>query len=101
MSVIVVGKLTVNPDNIEKLFTERADVFMAVSAEAKKCGAIHHLFMRGEGDAVLILDEWPTADDFHSFFSSQPQIAELMAEAGVAGPPEFTIYEVMDSPDRI
>jgi heme-degrading monooxygenase HmoA len=101
MSVVVIGKMTVNPDNLEKLFTERAEVFTSVAAEAKQRGVIHHAFLRGEGDTALILDEWDTAEHFFEFFGSQAQIPELMAEAGVAGPPEFTVYEVMDSPDRI
>jgi hypothetical protein len=33
-------------------------------------------------------------------FGGQPEIADLMADVGVDGPPEVSIYRVVDTPDR-
>ncbi|MBV9486798.1 MAG: hypothetical protein JO246_12150 [Frankiaceae bacterium] len=101
MSVMVTGRMNVNPDNLAKLFTEQADVFTAVAADAKERGVIRHIFVRGEGDTAMFVDEWPSAAAFEEFFGSQTLIPELMAAAGVMGPPEITICDVMDSPDRV
>jgi quinol monooxygenase YgiN len=98
MSVTVVARMKVDPTKIESLFTSSKDVFEAVSEDAKKVGAIHHQFLAGDGE-VVIVDEWNDAESFHAFFGD-PRIGGLMQEAGVAGPPEITIYRQMDSPDR-
>ena len=49
---------------------------------------------------MLIIDEWDEADRFGAFFSSQPEIADHMADSGVEGAPEVSIYRVIDTPDR-
>ena len=100
MSVVVIGRMKVDPANLEKLFTSRKDTFLKVMGEAKKAGVLRHSFIAGDGE-VLILDEWPDAASFQRFFESQPEIPELMREGGVQGPPEISVYEVMDSPDRV
>ena len=99
MSVIVIGTMKVDPENIEKLWKERQSDFEAIVVEAKKAGALHHRWGIGT-DEVLIIDEWPDAESFQSFFGSQPKIADLMASAGVQGPPEFTIVEAKQGPDE-
>jgi quinol monooxygenase YgiN len=99
MSVFVIARMQVEPANLEKLFTERPEVFKKVSEEAKQVGALHHRFVAGDGE-VLIIDEWNDAESFQKFFSSQPDIADLMASAGVQGPPEVSIYRPLDdAPD--
>lgn len=100
MSVRVLGRVKLDPDVMEKMFAERKDDFVAVRDEAVKRGAIHHEFLRGDGE-VWIVDEWETGEQFQEFFTSQPTIAQLMSDAGVTEAPEFSIYEVMDSPDRL
>lgn len=98
MSVIVIGRFKADPANLKKVFAERAADFKAVSEEAKGVGAVHHRFAAGDGE-VLILDEWNNAESFHKFFGGNTTIAEIMQAAGVQGPPEFQIYEALDSPD--
>jgi heme-degrading monooxygenase HmoA len=99
MSVVIIAKLHVDPAKLEELFMSRKDVFQSVSERGKSAGAVHHQFLAGDGE-VLIVDEWPTAEAFNAFFSSQPEIEGLMAEGGVQGPPEVSVYQVMESPDR-
>ena len=98
MSVIVIGRMTVEPGNVEKLWSEHKSDFEAIAAAAKAAGAIHHRWGLGE-DHVVIIDEWPTAESFQKFFESNTKIPEIMQAAGVHGAPEFAFYESMDSPD--
>jgi quinol monooxygenase YgiN len=99
MSVIVIGRMTVDPANVEKLWAERGADFRAIVEDAKRAGAIHHRWGFGD-DHIVIIDEWQDADSFQQFFGSQPMIAELMQAAGVQGPPEFEILRAEDAPDQ-
>ena len=98
MSVIVIGHMTVDPANVERLWRERGQDFEAVAAAAKAAGAIHHQWAFAETQ-VVIIDEWPDAEAFQRFFDGQPMIAELMQEGGVQGPPTFEILEAKAGPD--
>jgi quinol monooxygenase YgiN len=97
MAVVVIARMKVDPAKLEEAFTARKDVFEAIRGDAEKAGALHHQFLAGDGE-VVILDEWNDAESFQGFFAD-PRIAQLMQETGVAGPPEVAIYEQMDSPD--
>ena len=99
MSVIVIGRMKVDPANVEKLWADRIADFEAVEEAAREAGAIHHRWGFGDGE-VLIVDEWPDAESFNGFFSSQTKIADLMAAAGVQGPPDFTIVQAVQGPDE-
>jgi hypothetical protein len=99
MSVIVIGRMTVDPGNVQKLWAERRSDFVAIAEDAKRAGAMHHRWAFGESHVVLV-DEWPDAESFQQFFGSQPKIADLMQAAGVQGPPEFEILGAQDAPDQ-
>jgi len=99
MSVIVIGRFKANPADLEKVIAERAADFKAVSEEAKGVGAIHHRFAAGDGE-VVIVDEWNNLESFQKFFADNTTIPEFLQAAGVQGPPEFSFYEAMDTPDR-
>lgn len=99
MSVIVIGRLTVDPANLERLWADRRSDFEAIADVARKSGALHHRWAFGEGE-VMIVDEWPDAGSFQRFFESQTKIPELMAEGGVQGPPTFEIFEAQATPDE-
>jgi len=42
---------------------------------------------------------YPAPIAFESFFSSQPVIPQIVAESGVQGPPGFSFYRPLASPD--
>jgi len=99
MSVIVVGRMTVEPANVEKLWRERKSDFEVIGKEAKAAGALHHRWGFGDGQ-VVIVDEWRDAASFQQFFESHALIPQLMQAAGVQGPPEFEILEAKTAPDE-
>ena len=99
MSVIVIGRMTVDPANVEKLWKDNKADFEAVAKEAKAAGAMHHRWGFGDG-YVTIIDEWPDAASFQKFFEGTAKIGELMQAGGVQGPPDFTIVEAKTGPDE-
>ena len=99
MSVIVIARLKVDPAKFEDLVARRGDELKPISQKGKAAGAIHHQFVAGDGE-VLIIDEWDEAEHFGAFFGGQPEIADLMGDGGVEGPPEVSIYRVIDTSDR-
>jgi quinol monooxygenase YgiN len=99
MSVIVIGRMTVNPDNVKTLWSERTADFEAVATEAKAAGALHHRWGFGDGH-VLIVDEWADGESFQKFFTSNPLIQQLMQSAGVQGEPEVQILTAEEGPDQ-
>jgi quinol monooxygenase YgiN len=98
MSVIVIGHMTVEPGNVEKLWKERKEVFEAIRTSAEAAGAKHHQWAFGDGQ-VVIIDEWNDPASFQKFFDGDTRIADLMQAAGVQGPPTFEILESKVAPD--
>jgi quinol monooxygenase YgiN len=98
MAVCIIVRLKVDPIRMKKLPSDRAEELRSVGAEAQGAGAVHHFFAAGDSE-VLIVDEWDSAASFEKFFDN-PTIAGFMAETGVEGPPEVSVYELLDSPDR-
>jgi hypothetical protein len=99
MSVIVVGHMKVDPANVERIWVDMKADFEATAKEAKAAGALHHRWGFGDGE-VVIIDEWPDAESFQTFFGSNTRVPQLMEAAGVQGPPEFTIVEAQTGPDE-
>jgi hypothetical protein len=99
MSVIVIGRFKTDPADMQKVFTSHGAELKAISEDAKTQGCLHHQFAAGDGE-ILLADEWTTAEAFQQFFGNQTTIPEIMKAANVQAPPEFQIYEGLDSPDR-
>jgi len=99
MATFVFGRLKADPAKFQSVMDERKADFEAVMVESKAAGALHHRFAAGDGEVYLI-DEWKDAASFQQFFQSNTTIPALMQSMGVEGPPEFTIGELMPSPDQ-
>ena len=99
MSVLVVARLKVDPAEFQDLVTRRGDELGPISERGRAAGAVHHQFVAGDGE-VLIIDEWDDPAHFEAFFGGQPEIADLMADGGVEGPPAVSVYQILDTPDR-
>jgi heme-degrading monooxygenase HmoA len=68
-----------------------------VSEDAKPQGALHHRFLAGDGE-LLVVDEWETAEGFQKFFEGNEKIAKVTAEAGVTGPPDVSVFSPVEAP---
>jgi hypothetical protein len=99
MSVVVIMNFSCDVAKLETLFVTHEAEFEQIAAAAKDMGALQHRFVAGDGEALAI-DEWESAEAFDKFFKSQPRIPELMAEAGVTGPPEVSFYRLIDDPGQ-
>jgi len=99
MSVMMGLRLAVDPARFEALAREKQDLMQEISARAKELGAIHHLFLAGDGE-VMVADEWPSAEAFQAFFEEQGEkIGALMAEAGVSNEPQPVFWRPIDTSD--
>jgi hypothetical protein len=100
LSYIVMTHIPVQVADFERVSKEHEDTFMAVSAEGKAAGAIHHSFLEDSDGTLIVLDEWPSEEAFHTFFDGQQEIPGLMTAAGMSGPPSTTAYRILDTSDR-
>lgn len=99
MSVMMGLRLTVDPARLEEVAREKQEFLKGIAARSKEMGAIHHRFMAGDGE-VLVIDEWPDAEAFQAFFEEQgEQIGALMGEAGVSNEPQPMFWRPMDTGD--
>ncbi len=67
-----------------------------ITASTKGAGMLHHRFLAGNGELVVI-DEWETADQFHSFFEGNPKVAQDTESVGMTGTPEISVFDSIDA----
>ena|SRR5436309_1406423 len=101
MSVMMGMRISVDPKRFEDVVANNGDKFVTIAERAKEHGATRHAFYAsGAGDEVLVVDEWPDTESFEKFFSSSPDIGELMGEAGVTSQPQPVFWHELDTPDK-
>ena len=100
MSVIVMTKIPGHVTDLERVAKEQGDLMMRVSERGKAAGGVHHMFVEDTDGMMLVIDEWPNEEAFHTFFDGETEIRQLMESAGVTGPPTSTAYRIIDTPDR-
>ena len=99
MSVLVIATLKADKAAFERIVADRGEEMKAISARGKAAGAIHHRFGVGADGTVVIIDEWSSGEAFQKFFSD-PEIAAIMQDSGVQGPPEVLIVEALETLDQ-
>jgi heme-degrading monooxygenase HmoA len=77
-----------------------AEFLEEITASTQGPGNIHHRFVSGDGELVVI-DEWETAEQFHSFFEGNPKIAEVMTSIGLIGASEISVFGSIDAPGTV
>ena len=100
MSVVVMVRFKGDPGQLEKVIAENPDRMMRIVDDGRKHGVLHHRFVAGQGE-FMVIDEWPSAEAFQSFFAQQTEIPDVIREVGVTGEPEVTVWESMTTPDQI
>ncbi len=100
MSVIMTLRVAGDPDKLEQLAAEKADVLRGISERAQAQGVIAHRFYGSDGQ-IMVVDEWPDAASFQQFFESeQEHIGPLMAQVATAEP-EITFWRKLKTGDEV
>ena len=101
MSVIVTVLTDGDPKQVEEYTSANADSMRRITESAKSHGIIAHRFYGSDGK-VLVIDEWPDADSFHTFFEeNSDQIGPIMQAAGAQGPPEVNVWHKLNTGDDV
>jgi hypothetical protein len=100
MSVIMALRVSVDPERFLEVATGDPERLNTISQRGREHGAIHHRFYaNADGGEILVLDEWPDAESFQKFFSTSPDIGQMMGEAGVTEEPQASFWRPLDTPD--
>ena len=91
-------RFPVDPAKLESYAAENGDVLKAITDDAKSKGAIHHAFLEGEGE-VIVIDEWDSPESFQSFFEGQEDIPKVMQAVGAGEPAPPTFMRKLDTGD--
>jgi heme-degrading monooxygenase HmoA len=102
MSVIMTLRVEGDAKKLEEQAAADPDAIRAISDHAKEHGLIAHRFYGTDDGKIMVVDEWPSAEDFQSFFDHDgPRIRELMDAAGVTSPPEVTFWRKLETHDEV
>lgn len=100
MSAFMTLRINGDATKLEALAAKDAKVFLAVAERAKQHGLISHHFYAAHNE-ILVVDEWPSENAFHTFFKASPEIAGFMKEAGVTAEPVVTFWRKLDLGDDV
>jgi quinol monooxygenase YgiN len=98
LSVIVTMRMPGDTDRFRTFLTTQEDRMRDASDKARAAGCLHHQFGIGDGYMVVV-DEWESAEAFERFFSD-PELQQLVSEAGAQGEPELSFAEAVDTVDK-
>jgi hypothetical protein len=99
MAVTMALRFKVDTERFKQVLADNGDTLKAIAERAKEQGALHHQFLIGDGEA-LVVDEWGDREQFLGFFDSEQDIAELFQQAGVTERPTPAFWEPLDTPDQ-
>jgi len=100
MSVLMLFRVQGDASKLETMARENPTVLPEIAEKARSYGCIRHRFF-ATNDELLVVDEWPTPDDFQRFFKDSPEIAEMMAKVGVTTEPSITFARKLDLGDEV
>src|SRR5580704_1117489 len=101
MSVTVIAHFSVaDVEKAKEGLQSNAALLEEITEDTKAGGLIHHTFVAGEGELVVI-DEWNKAEQFQSFFEGNAKVAKVMESIGVTGPPAIAIYNEVDAAGKV
>lgn len=100
MSVLMLLRVQGDAKKVEAHAAQEPGAMKTIVERAKANGLIRHRFF-GTDDEIIVVDEWPDEASFHTFFNSSPEVAELMAKAGVTTAPQITFARQLDVDDAV
>jgi len=100
VSVIMTMVLEGDGEMLEQFAAENPDRIKAIRDHAVEHGLIAHRFYGSEG-RIMVIDEWPDAESFLSFFDHvEAEVGEMMGAVGVTGQPEPKFWHELESHDK-
>src|SRR5438477_8157632 len=102
MSVIMTLRTHGDPQKLEQLAAQDPAAMRSIADSAVEHGVIAHRFYGSEDGQIMVVDEWPDAQSFQSFFEQeQSRIQPLMQEAGISSEPEVTFWRKLETGDEV
>jgi hypothetical protein len=96
MSVVVIVRFSVaDVDKAFEFAKANPSIPEETTAYGKSLGQIGHRFLV-DGDDLVVIDEWPTAEAFNTFFANAPRMGEFLTGAGIVGDPAITVLNSVD-----
>lgn len=101
MSVLMTLRLRGDAAKLEEMAKDK-DVMRNIVDRAKTHGLISHHFY-GNDEEIMVVDEWPTAENFHAFFDeAQDDIrANLGSVADMEQGPQITFWRKLSVGDEV
>jgi len=96
VSVLVVMAVPADTAAFEAFVTGNSQLVQELTEKAKAGGCRGHRFALGDGE-VLVVDEWDSAEQFQTFFSS-PDIQGVLGQMGAQGEPRITFADAKGFP---
>jgi len=99
MSVIMTITLDGDAAAVERYAAENPDQIKGIRDHAVEHGLIAHRFYGTDGQ-IMVVDEWPDAESFQTFFASvEDQVAPMMQAAGISDEPAVSFWRKLDTHD--
>ena len=99
MSVLMTLRVAGDPARLEQYAGENPDRMRGIRDKAVEHGLIYHRFYGSDDGTILVVDEWPSEEDFQKFFEASPEIGEMMQEVGATTQPEVTYWRKLETHD--
>jgi hypothetical protein len=102
MSVLVMIRLDADPAKFEEVAASNPDKMKGIRDRAVGKGLIAHRFIgKVDGGAIMVVDEWDSAEQFEAFFGEVAEdVGELMQQVGVTSQPAPEFWRVLESHDK-
>jgi quinol monooxygenase YgiN len=102
MSVIVTIRMSGDPAKLEEFAATNEDTIRGIAERAKGYGVIAHRFYGSDDGQIMVIDEWPDAESFQTFFGeSASEIQPMLQQVGVTSEPEVTVWRKLDTRDDV
>ena len=102
MSVMVTVSVKADGRKLEEWAGANHEHMAGIVETAKQHGAMAHRFYGDDNGNVMVLDEWPDAESFQTFFhETMDRIGPMMAAAGAQGEPQVAIWRELDTHDKL
>jgi hypothetical protein len=100
MSVIMTLTLQGDGAALERYAAENPDQIRSIRDHAVEHGLIAHRFYGSDGQ-IMVVDEWPDAESFQSFFGHvEAEVGSMMEAVGITGDAHPVFGRKLESRDE-